>query len=342
MRAIWLGLTLALLPVAAAAQVPGLVNAEMTENSRITDPARAMPATEGDWLAFSLPVLDGIRSPCCWEGRWNGMGEIGCSLQQTHQSYGSRSDSPLTQNVIVYVQTGDDSLRSLRVMGEQCPVDGGGAAVTWIGSVDETAGMDWLEAMARADDGESFGSSALNALAIHQSTDAGLRLYRLAKEPAESLAEEAIFWLGDARGVAGFDLLKTLLAELPAGPARRHINFALAQNDTSGAVELLQDIALADTDPQQRGDALFWLAGEHPEQAQKILLKVISSEQRDEVMEQAVFAITQLPAEISTQMLLYLATDKTYTREVRRQALFWLANSDDDSAVEALTALLTG
>jgi HEAT repeat protein len=212
--------------------------------------------------------------------------------------------------VIVYVQTGDDSLRSLRVMGEQCPVDGGGAAVTWIGSVDETAGMDWLEAMARADDGESFGSSALNALAIHQSTDAGLRLYRLAKEPAESLAEEAIFWL--------------------------------AQNDTSGAVELLQDIALADTDPQQRGDALFWLAGEHPEQAQKILLKVISSEQRDEVMEQAVFAITQLPAEISTQMLLYLATDKTYTREVRRQALFWLANSDDDSAVEALTALLTG
>jgi len=40
-------------------------------------------------------------------------------------------------------------------------------------------------------------------------------------------------------------------------------------------------------------------------------------------------------------MLLEIAQDKDAPREARRQALFWLAQSDDDEAIEALADLLT-
>ena len=44
---------------------------------------------------------------------------------------------------------------------------------------------------------------------------------------------------------------------------------------------------------------------------------------------------------IDDKMLLQLARDDQKPRLVRRQALFWLANSDDEKAVAELTALLT-
>ena len=170
----------------AWSEVGGLTGADVTDRTSISDPASVMKHAapehaavqngEGQWIAFSLPVLDETRSPCCWKGRWNGFGEAGCSLERKHESYGTRSDSPL--------------------------------------------------------------------------------------------------------------------------------------------------------------------ADEFPQRSQVLLLEVIGSEKDEEVLEQAVFAITQLPGDTGSQMLLDLASDDQYPREVRRQALFWLANSEDENAVAALTELL--
>jgi len=245
MRAKWLGLALVLLGSHAWAQVGELYNVDVTENTSITDPARAVKAAEGQWLAFSMPVLDGTRSPCCWKGKWNRMDEVGCSLESRHQSYGTRSDSPLADNVIVFSEIRDGQVQSLRLVGESCPVEGNGSQVTWIGSVDNTAGLEWLEGVARLDTRDSAGESALFALALHRNSDAGQRLYALALKPDDDLSEQAIFWLGEARGNQG------------------------------------------------------------------------------------------------SRMLFDIAKDKRAPREARRQALFWLAQSDDDNTIAALTALLT-
>ena len=101
------------------------------------------------------------------------------------------------------------------------------------------------------------------------------------------------------------------------------------------------EISKSDTDPEQRGNAMFWLAEEYPEQAQDWLLEVISTEQDEDVLEQAVFAISQLPDDSGSRILLYLAQDKQASRTVRHQALVWLAQSDDDKTIAALTELLT-
>ncbi len=132
-----------------------------------------------------------------------------------------------------------------------------------------------------------------------------------------------------------------LLAELPKGDTRRQINFALAQNQTPAAADLLFEISKTDADPEQRGQAMFWLAEEYPREAREWLLEVIRSEQDADVLEQAVFAISQLPGDSGDQVLLSLARDGQTPRAVRRQALFWLAQSDNDASIAALTELLS-
>ncbi len=341
MKTKWLSLALVILSSNSWAQAGALFNAEVNENTSVSNPAKVMKATEGQWLAFSLPAQAGTHSPCCWKGKWNGMGESGCSLESRHQSYGTRSDSPLADMVIVFGEIREGQVHELRVVGESCPVNANGARVTWIGSVDDTAGLDWLESVARSDRDDSVGGSALFAMALHRNPGAGQRLYSLAKEVDGDLSEEAIFWLGESRGEQGFKLLKKLLAELPRGERRREINFALSQNDTAGAADLLFEISKSDPDPEQRGEAMFWLAQAYPQRAKGWLPEVIDIETDEDVLEQAVFAISQLPDGMGDQVLLDLAQDGQAPRVVRRQAIFWLAQSDNDSSVAALTELLT-
>jgi hypothetical protein len=341
MKSKWMTPVLLVLSANSWAQAGALYNAQLSENTTLTNPARAMQAAEGQWLAFSVPAQADTRSPCCWTGKWNGTGEVGCSLETTHQSYGTRSDSPAAENLVVFSRIRDGKIDKMRVVGEACPVDANGAQVTWIGSVDNTAGLDWLEDAARANGKGSTGDSALMALALHRSPEAGGRLHTLAKETHGDNAEQAIFWLGESRGEQGFEILEQLLAELPKGDTRRQINFALAQNQTPAAADLLFEISKSDADPEQRGQAMFWLAEEYPREAQEWLLEVIRTEQDADVLDQAVFAISQLPDDKGDQVLLSLARDGQTPRAVRRQALFWLAQSDNDASIAALTELLT-
>ena len=61
----------------------------------------------------------------------------------------------------------------------------------------------------------------------------------------------------------------------------------------------------------------------------------------DDAREQVLFAISELPDGSGSAILLNLASDAGQPREIRRQALFWLAHSGDEDSVSALVDLLT-
>jgi hypothetical protein len=337
MNARWLAIAVALLGGTAWAQVGELYNAEVTQYTRSDDPAEVAGKVEDGWMAFPMPVAEGTRSPCCWSGRWITTGELGCKLASRHTSYGSRSDSPLTENVIVFTKLRSGQVQKLRVFGEQCPVDGNGEEITWLDRVDQKDALAWLGSVADSDKGDG----AMYALALHASDDATQRLLTLARGSDRDTASQAVFWLGEARGNQGFEALEGLLDELPAGKTRREIAFGLAMNDSAEAAALLGDIGRDDKDPQLRGQALFWLAQEYPVEAEALLLDLVRGERDTEVLDEAIFAISQLPGKSGSRMLLDIARDAEAPREARRQALFWLAQSDDEEALEELAALLT-
>ena len=55
-------------------------------------------------------------------------------------------------------------------------LEAAGAWVTWIGNVDDTAGLDWLEDTARSAADDGVGGSALFAMALHRSRAASTEL----------------------------------------------------------------------------------------------------------------------------------------------------------------------
>jgi hypothetical protein len=277
---------LLLLAGPAWAQPAGLVNTDVRDETAIEDPARAAESADGRWFAFGIPVLAGTRSPCCWDLPWNGRvggkwvsgQSIGCSLGRDHESFGTHSESPPTDRVIVYVRMDGKEPQAMRLAGENCPVDGNGAGLDWIGDVEEAAGLNWLETVAGTAGNEEAADLALYALSLHRSPLTIDRLHAMALDPELEHRDEAIFWLGARRDGSGQSALMRLLDELPRD---------------------------------------------------------------DEAWEQIVFAISELPDGAGSRILLDLATDSGQARELRRQALFWLAHSGDEDSVAALVDLLT-
>ena len=143
--------------------------------------------------------------------------------------------------------------------------------------------------------------------------------------PAASV--ELVARLAARRGEAGADdeLSERALAGLafhadPAAP------LALVHLGREGATEDL------------RAQSLFWLAQTDAPQAARWIREAIARDPASEVREQGVFALSQLP-DGAPELLALLR--ESADRDVKRQAIFWLGQSDDPRATAELERLLT-
>lgn len=90
-----------------------------------------------------------------------------------------------------------------------------------------------------------------------------------------------------------------------------------------------------------RKNAVFWLSQIAGDAATKGLTEIAENEDGDrEVRDQAVFALSQLPADQGVPVLIRLARTNRDPK-VRRKALFWLGQSDDPRALQLIEEILT-
>jgi len=161
----------------------------------------------------------------------------------------------------------------------------------------------------------------------------------LAADNQRCYSKQAVFWLGQRRQ-EGFAYLEDRYGTLPVGEVRRKLNFALSQNETVEAVELLQQIAQHDTDDEQQADAIFWLSQtDHVTDLPAFLIDLMSHTERREVKEKAIFSLSQIDTAEANQELANLVKDH-HDAEVREKALFWLAQNSPKRAEKAAMALL--
>jgi hypothetical protein len=335
-----LAFLLALASSCAWAGLPGVDHADNLETLTQTNPALAASGGNDRWLVLQLPVVDGTRSPCCWQGSWNSPSDHGCRLVEQRNNYGTRLGSATVQQVRVFAELRDGQVHSLLAAGPDCPVDAAGQALAWLEQADETATVSWLEELAR-NAGEDLASQALYTLSMASEPSTTGRLQAMARLPGDEPAHQAIFWLGEARGTDGYHALAALLEELPDGDTRQQINFALSQNGSEAALTRLEQVARQDRDREQRSNALFWLAQENADRAEPLLRELLDNPPAGLDVEQALFAVSQLDGGRGDAMLFEIARDPGRPDAMRRQAFFWLANSDSQETREQLTRLLT-
>lgn len=308
----------------------------------------------GEWLSYEVPVVAGQRALCCFDaGRLHdrpgqsGKGPSSCRLDQEDGGWGSSSEAPLASALEVYLRVEQGRVDRILAVARECLVEARGQKVTRLASIDANESAAFLAELAR-DRGRSrhetrgdLADRALAALAYHgvAAADDQLRELATSAEHSAELREQAVFWIGQARGRRGFETLRALLASERSADQREKIIFSLSQTDEPEAPEVIRRTATGDSSEEVRAQALFWLAQSGSPRAAEWILEAVARDRSKMVRHQGVFALSQLPGEDAIRHLsALLRTSKD--RDVRQQALFWLAQEDDPRALDVVAKIL--
>jgi hypothetical protein len=133
-----------------------------------------------------------------------------------------------------------------------------------------------------------------------------------------------------------------VLAALARQPERRVVDGALAALSLHAAPQALAEtvaVARYGATPHARGQALFWLAQRAGAQAVGAIDDAVARDPDTDVKKRAVFALSQLPADEGVPRLIQVARSHS-NAAVRKQAMFWLGQSNDPRALAFFESVL--
>jgi hypothetical protein len=295
------------------------------------------------WLGWAVPATE-RSSSCCWSGDDDGGSSCrGCSLEGERRfEVQGRSDEPVklegSDRVRILLRAEGGRVGKIRMFSEDCPVDASGMPLVWVDDVRPADSVALLASYVGQPRDEGRGGKRLDdgavaAIASHAdpSADAALERFVAPEQPLE-LRKQAAFWMGNARGARGYEVLRRLVKDDGDRRFREHVVFALTQSREPKAVDTIIEVAHRDPDTHVRGQALFWLAQSAARRAPAAIQAAIDDDPEVEVKKKAVFALSQLPKDEGVPLLIQVAqTHKSY--EVRKQAMFWLGQSQDARAL---------
>jgi HEAT repeat protein len=276
--------------------------------------------TSPAWIGWSVPMIAGDRQMCS-----------GPPARPV------KLEGPDT--LVLLFRADQAKVEKIRTLSQECELDAGGLPFRWLSGVESGESVRLLESFATAAERRS-AEAAIAAIALHRDPAADTSLERLvAPAQPEAVREKTAFWLGNARGRRGYQILRRMLAEDSSSRVREKVIFALTQSKEPEAVPTIIQAARNDKDPRVRGQALFWLAQKAGKQAVSSITEAISSDPSTEVKRKAVFALSQLPKDEGVPLLIQVARSN-HNPEVRRQAMFWLGQSADDRALRFFEEVL--
>jgi HEAT repeat protein len=332
--------------VCAFAQQPRISNARL-ENREATGGLdtvmRAILAAQSApaWVGYAVPIVKGDRQMCCW----NNGNVCGCSLESRNQNTGSvvNSGTPVRlegpTHLVVLYRVEDHKVDKVRTFTPDCELDAGGLQFIWLNGVQPADSIRYLVPLVAQ---EGLRHGPLSAIAMHADPAADQALEQLTAASApEPVRRDAAFWLGNARGRRGFEILSRMLREDPSDKVRERTIFALTQSKEPEAMNTVMRAAHDDKSPHVRGQALFWMAQKAGDKVVSAIQNALENDPDTEVKKKAVFALTQMPNGEGVPLLIQVARTNR-NPAVRKQAVFWLGQSKDPRALQFLEDVLTG
>jgi HEAT repeats len=334
----------------AFAQAPRVVNAAVQERAA-TAPfdsffeALVRQQTKPAWIGYSVPVVAGHRAGCFGHGDWYQGG--GPYYLEGRPRTGGTDDRQVKLEgdaaLSILFRVENQEVGRIVVFSPDCELDAGGLPFFSLTGVAPADSVRLLAAHARtARARDRVARAAVSALALHADPAADAALEQLvgAGQPID-IRTQAAFWLGNARGERGYDLLRTVVQHDQSVEFRRQATSALAQSRVPAAIDTLIQMAKSDADPSVRGQALFWVAQKAGKKAASAITDAIANDPEAQVKERAVFALSRLPKDEGVPLLITVARSNRDPR-VRERAMFWLGQSKDPRAVAFFEEVLKG
>jgi len=153
--------------------------------------------------------------------------------------------------------------------------------------------------------------------------------------------KEAVFWLGQrVRSDDVIKFLETVALNDAVAEIRKTALLSLSQAPEGRGVPALKKIAETAEDADTRRDAVFWV-GQRAKSADVIqfLEKIVREDSDPEVRKHALTALVHAHQNLGVPALINLAKSHP-DNAVRREAIFWLGQSKDPRAIEALVEIV--
>jgi hypothetical protein len=345
-----LSLLALLAAVPAFAQQPRLSNANVQTRSAAAGLERElrslMSSVSGAaWVGYAAPMIPGEHNMCCYSSCCSG-----CSLEGRKNSDSTsanrdrvRLEGPSTLYILYRIEQG--KVGKIRTFSEDCELDAGGLTFYWLTDVRPAESIALLSNYATAEDkegsdGRKLSDAAVSAIAFHNDSQADRALESfVATTQSEALRGRTAFWLGNARGRRGYEILRGMLKDDPSSRVRDKVIFALTQSKEPAALQTIIDAAKGDSSSHVRGQALFWLAQKAGQKASEAISQAIENDPETDVKKKAVFALSQMPKDEGIPRLIEVARNNR-NAEVRKQAMFWLGQSHDARALAFFEQIL--
>ena len=307
---------------------------------------------EAGWVGYVAPAVVGRSLMCCSDWGSSPRECSGCRLEEKQEGVRSTTEGPKSvrleapAEIVVLYRIAQKQLEKIRVFSADCEIDFGGLPLIWLNDVKPAESLRWLGSVATgatADnrEGRRLADGAVMAIAHHQAPEADRFLETLAatSRPLE-LRKQVAFWMGTVRGRPGYESLRRLVREDTNEKFREHITFALSQNQEPDAILTLIQTAREDTSARVRGQALFWLAQKAGRRAAEAIAAAIDQDPETQVKKKAVFALHQLPKDEGVPLLIQVARNNK-NPIVRKEAMFWLGQSNGSRALEFFEEVLS-
>lgn len=295
------------------------------------------------WAGWKVPAVDEAPAWCCWSWDEHDVSPMSCRLDRDNGGYGSRNKET-TDTVRVYARMAGGKVDRLHVFAAACPVE----AATPIREIENVVPDDsarWLIDLVRgrsadADTEDDTTEKALAALAMHRGKLAGDAVAATARDAPKGIRKQAVFWLAQLRGAEGADVTSSVMFNDKDPDVREHAAFSLSQTESPRAAADLIRLGNTDKNDHVRAQAWFWLAQTGASEAEGAIVAALKRDTDEHVRDQAIFALSQLPDERASRALIAAAEDKSLPREQRKQAVFWLSQSESGAALAYLEKVL--
>lgn len=299
-------------------------------------------AQQDGWVGYHVPMVADAGTPCCFEWHGKNPTHAACELEGRNWNISISDDPgmPKSDTLNVYLRVAHGQIEKVRAFGDSCALKDADR-VHWLDDVSSADSVALLARAAAAASAEDTADADLTAMALHADASATPALAQLADSThRQQLREQALFWLGQARGAAGAQIVEHAATTDPDPEFRANAVFALSQSHGTDAYATILRIAQTDASDHVREQALFWMAQTEDARAQKDIIAAIEKDPSDDVREQAVFALSQLKDKQADTALIALVRGH-YPRKVKEQALFWLGQSGSNEALKFLDEVLS-
>jgi len=307
--------------------------------------AELTPPRDG-WASWQVEAVEGAPDWCCWSSWDHRDGTRKACRLDEEQGNSSNRDHVTIDAVRVYARMAGGKVERVRVLSASCPVEAK-TPIQELGNIATDDSARWLVGLTKPGNGGSMrgdaGENVMAALAMHRGALAQDALSTIARSDSRTeVRKKAVFWLAMLRGTAGAEVVSSVLFNDEDPELREHATFAISQSKSPRIAQDLTRAGNTDRSGEVRAQAWFWLAQSGVAEAEGAIGAALRKDKDDHVREQAIFALSQLPDERAARALIAAAEDRSLSREQRKRAVFWLAQSDAEGAQQYLERVLTG